>query len=64
MPLWSFQGARRRLMSGQAEKPRQARSLKTQQCSYSRGRRTSRRARIRTYSSRASAHRSNCSGIP
>jgi len=29
-----------------------------------RGRRNSRRARIRTYSSRASAHRSNCFGIP
>jgi len=32
-----------------------ARSLKTQQCSLRRGRRTSRRARNRTYSSRPSS---------
>ena len=42
------------------EKPRWARSLKTQQCSYSRGRRTSRRARIRTDSLRLLESTNGC----
>src|SRR5215210_860870 len=64
MPLWSFQGARRRFVSGQTRKPRQARSLKTQQCSYTElyvilgELETGRNHHGRV------AHRSNSSGIP
>jgi hypothetical protein len=52
------------LSNGRTSKARTTFPTTSQATSRRRGRRNSRRARIRTYSSRASAHRSNCFGIP
>ena len=65
MPLWSFQGARRRFPA-KRESRAGARSLKTQQYEIRRVRRCSRRARNWTAEAIDSrvAHRSKSSGIP